>query len=350
MSSQLASWRSLSRAMWVGFSRDRAAQFFYFLFPLMFLVIFGLLYGGGSQRIELGVTGSGDVIDALPRSIVDLRRYDDFDDAVAAVKDGDVPAAIRQDGDRLQLRYSAIDQVAAGTAQGVLESVIGRANQEASGVPARYHLESRQVENTSFEPIQFLTAGILAWGVAMGAAFGASLNLVTWRKNQVLRRLRLSPVSSLSVVGARVGVSLGIAVLQGILFIGVALTPPFGLQLRASSWMILPLLLAGTLAFMSIGLLVGSLVRTEEAASGAVNLIVLPMAFLSGVFFDPSQLPGWLAAVSWVLPMKHMTAGLLDVMVRDGSLLSAGGHLAVLVAFAVVLSLVAARFFTWEEA
>src|SRR5690606_5110146 len=119
----------------------------------------------------------------------------------------------------------------------------------------------------------------------MSAAFGASLNLVLWRKNQVLRRLRLSPVHPASIVGARVLVSLAIAMLQGAVFIGVAMTPPFGLQLPSTWWLLVPLLVAGTLSFMSVGLLVGALVRTEEAASGAVNLIVLPMAFLSGVFF-----------------------------------------------------------------
>jgi ABC-2 type transport system permease protein len=349
MSPQVRSWAALSRAMWKGFSRDRASQFFYFLFPLMFLVIFGLLYGSGVGKVTIGATGHGEILDSLPKEVVELRHYDDFREATKAVEDGDIPAAVRQQGDRLELRFSAVDQVSAGTAQGIVDSVIGRANQEASGTPPRYRLDSRQVENTSFEPIQYLTSGILAWGVAMGAAFGASLNLVTWRKSQLLRRLRLSPVSSMSVVGARVGVSLGIALLQGALFIGVALTPPFGLQLNAACWMIIPLLLAGTLAFMSIGLLVGSLVKTEEAASGAVNLIVLPMAFLSGVFFDPSALPGWLQAASWVLPMKHMTAGLLDVMVRQGNLGSALGHLGVLVAFAAVLSLIAARFFSWED-
>lgn len=343
-------WRSLARAMWRVFTRDRTGQFFYFLFPLMFLVIFGLVFGGDQPRITVAIAGGGEVVEALPEEIVELERYDTFEEAVEAVRDGKVPAAVRQEGDRIDLRYSAVDQVAAGTTQGLLESVIGAANQEASGVPPRYELLSEQVERSSFEPIQFFTAGILAWGVAMGASFGAALNLVSWRKNHVLRRLRLSPASPLSIVIARVGVSLGIALLQGAVFIGVALTPPFGLQLTRDSWMILPLLVSGTLAFMSIGLLVGALVKTEEAASGAVNLIVLPMTFLSGVFIDPSALPTWLEAISWFFPMKHMTAGMLDVMVREGNVVSALGHMGVLLGFALVISLLAARLFSWEDA
>ena len=146
------------------------------------------------------------------------------------------------------------------------------------------------------------------------------------------------------------GVSLLIALLQTALFIGVAMTPPFGLQLTAQSWMIIPLVVAGTLAFMSIGTLVGSLVKTEEAASGAVNIVVLPMAFLSGAFFDPAILPAWLDKLTWVLPMKHMSAGVLDVLVRKGQLGSAAIHFVVIMVFALVLGLLAARLFNWEDA
>ena len=126
----------------------------------------------------------------------------------------------------------------------------------AAGATATFTADARQVEDESFEPIQYLTAGLLAWGIAMSAAFGAAMNLVIWRRNLVLRRLRLSPVSPSAVVGARVGVSLAVALVQGLVFIGVALTPPFGLQLRGQWWLLLPLLISGTLAFMSVGLLV----------------------------------------------------------------------------------------------
>ena len=175
------------------------------------------------------------------------------------------------------------------------------------------------------------------------------MNLVIWRRNLVLRRLRLSPVSPAAVVGARVGVSLAIALLQGAVFIGVALTPPFGLQLRGQWWLLVPLLVAGTLAFMSVGLLVGSLVKGEEAASAAVNLIVLPMAFLSGVFFQIEAMPEAIQTLSWLLPMRHLSAGMLDVLVRDGGVSSILAPVAVLLGFATVVTLIATRVFSWED-
>ena len=345
----MRAWWSLSRAMFKGLLADKTALFFYFLFPLMFLVLFGLLLGSpGAGKVTVGVAGKGPLIEALPSEVISLQRFDSFDDAVAAVRDGDIPAAVHQDGDVIELRYSATDQVSAGTVQGIVQSVVGRANLELAGVPPRFTVDSAQVEDESFEPIQYLTSGLLAWAVAMSAAFGAAMNLVTWRRNEVLRRLRMSPVSPAAVVGARIGVSLVVAVAQAAVFIAVAVTPAFGLQLRGSWWLALPLLIAGTLAFLAVGLLIGSIARTEEAASAAVNLIVLPMAFLSGVFFPIDDMPGWVQGVASFMPMRHLSTGLLDVLVRDATVGAILVPLAVLLGFAAVVTLVATRVFTWD--
>jgi ABC-2 type transport system permease protein len=139
-------------------------------------------------------------------------------------------------------------------------------------------------------------------------------------------------------------------VLQATLFIAVASTPMFGLSLAGQWWLALPLLVVGTLAFFSIGMLVGSFTRTPESASAVANLLVLPMAFLSGTFFDIDGAPGWLRTVSKVLPLRHMNDGMLDVLVRGKGVDALLTPMAVLLGFAVVVGLVAARLFRWEDA
>ncbi|MBS1836143.1 MAG: ABC transporter permease [Actinobacteria bacterium] len=345
----MRAWWSLSKAMFKGLLADKTALFFYFLFPLMFLVLFGLLLGSSTtSKVTIGVTGDGPLIRALPAKVVTTKHYDTFASAVDAVRKGDIPAAISERGDVVELRYSATDQVAAGTVQGIVQSVVGEANVQVSGRPPQFTVRAAQVEDESFQPIQYLTSGLLAWAIAMSAAFGAAMNLVIWRRNQVLRRLRMSPVSPAAVVGARIGVSLVVAIAQAAVFIGVAMTPAFGLQLRGSWWLALPLLVAGTLAFLAIGLLVGSFARTEEAASAAVNLIVLPMAFLSGVFFPIDGMPDWVQDVSWLMPMRHLSSGLLDVLVRDATIGSVLVPMGVLLGFAAVVTLIATRVFSWD--
>src|SRR5205085_183316 len=81
---------------------------------------------------------------------------------------------------------------------------------------------------------------------------------------------------------------------QALIFIGIGLLPVFGLKLTGTWWMAIPVFLLGILAFFSIGMLVGAFAKTEQAASAAANIVVLPMAFLSGTFFPIDQAPAWL--------------------------------------------------------
>jgi ABC-2 type transport system permease protein len=190
----------------------------------------------------------------------------------------------------------------------------------------------------------------MPWAVASGAMYGAALTLVTWRQRKVLRRLRLAPVGTGAVLSARVGVSILIALAQAAIFIAVGSLPFFGLQLANYWWMIIPIIVAGTLAFLSLGMIAGSFTKTPEAASAVANLIVLPMAFLSGSFFPLQSAPRWLDIVSQALPMRHMVDGMLDVMVRGKGPVDVLPQLGILVGFAVVVGGIAVTLFRWDDA
>ncbi len=179
--------------------------------------------------------------------------------------------------------------------------------------------------------------------------FGSALTLVSWRRKQVLRRIRLAPVSATSVLSSRILVSAGVALVQGAIFVGVASLPVFGLKLSGSWWLAIPLLLLGTIAFFALGMLVGAFAKTEEAASAAANIVVLPMAFLSGTFFPVDQAPAWLQTVSKIFPLRHMNDGMLDVLVRGKGIEALAMPAAILVGFALVVGFIASRVFKWEE-
>jgi ABC-2 type transport system permease protein len=238
--------------------------------------------------------------------------------------------------------------VQAATVRGTMSAFVQNANVAASGRPPRYHLRALQVEDASLRTIQYFTPGLLGWAVAMSATFGAAMTLVQWRTSRLLRRLRLAPVPTGALVSARILVSVGVALLQLTLFVGLAVLL-FGLQLTGSWWMAVPLVVAGTLAFMAIGLLAGSVSKTSEGASGLANLVVLPMAFLSGSFVPLDVAPAWIRAVSHALPLRYLNDGMLDVMVRGQGPVAALAPIAVLLGFAAVVGLAATRLFRWES-
>jgi ABC-2 type transport system permease protein len=346
---------ALSAAITKGFLRDRAAVFFSLVFPLMFLVLFGGIFADQSREpvdlIEVGdvslVAGLPDDAAAAFAATFDVTRTDDLAAALEDVRRGDADVAIEMDGDTLIAHYTQTDQVGAAVTQGALRSFVDGANVAASGAPPTYDLLTVAVEDDSLTAIQFVTPGLLGWAVAMSAAFGAAATLQGWRQTKLLRRLQLAPVSTRTVVGARVATTIGIALVQAAIFIGLG-AAAFGLTLTGSWWMALPVLVVGTLCFMAVGLFAGAITTTTEGAVNAANFMVLPMAFLSGSFFPLDAAPEWLRTVSLALPLRHLNDAMLDVMVRGQGPSSALVPMGVLAAFALVVTLVSARLFRWE--
>jgi len=347
----MTTFKSLSSAMFKGFYRDKMTIFFTFVFPLMFLVIFGLLFrDSGTDKTKIAVIGDGPVIVALEQTgVLEFERFDSLDAAVAKVQDGDLPAVVAARGNTVEVRYARSDQVKSAVVQGIVNGVVDKVNLGVTGRPPTFTVESQSVEDSSLQAIQYLTPGILSWAVSISGVFGSALTLVSWRKKQVLRRIRLAPVSAATVLSSRVLVSIGTAVVQAVVFVAVASLPLFGLKLAGSWWLALPLLVLGTTAFFSIGMLVGAFCKTEEAASGAANFIVMPMAFLSGTFFPLDQAPAWLRTVSKVIPLRHMNDGMLDVLVRGKGIEALVVPSAVLIGFTLVVGFIASRVFRWED-
>jgi ABC-2 type transport system permease protein len=351
------SFLTLARAMFLGFRRDRAALFFTILFPLIFLVIFGGLFKGtGTPKASVLLVGPVPLVEQLPADargqvgqVLKISKADDEAAALAKVRNGDAAAALEQQGNQLIVYYSQADATASGAVRSVLNSLVEASNLAATGQPPRFSLRTEQVEDKSLKAIQYITPGILGYAIAIGATFGAAATLVTWRQKRILRRLTLSPVKVPTVIAARVVVAMGIALTQMTIFLLIASIPYFGLKLSGGWWMAVPLILAATLAFMSIGLVAGAKAKSMEAASAIANLITIPMAFLSGSFFPIEGAPGWIQSVAKVFPLRHLTTGMLDVMVRGKSPLSVLPQIGILLGFAVVLSVIAARLFRWDD-
>jgi len=347
---------SLSRAMFLGFVRDRAALIFSILLPVLFLVFFGSIYKSTSApKISLIEVGRVQLLRQAERADPGLRRVltitpgDSLSAALAAVRKGSKDAAVMERGDRLVVRYSIADPTKAGLVNSVLGSIVQAANQAASGRPPTFALAASQVEDKSLKPIQYVTPGLLGWALASGAAFGAALTLVGWRQNKLLRRLRLAPVSTRSIVAARIGISVAIGLIQLAVFLGIATLPYFGLKLTAAWWMAIPLVICGILAFMSIGLLVGAVAKTQQAATSIANLVILPMAFLGGAFIPLDFAPAWIRQASYVMPLRYLVTGMQDVMARGEGPASALPAIGILLGFTAVVGAIAVRVFRWDD-
>ena len=140
-----------------------------------------------------------------------------------------------------------------------------------------------------------------------------------------------------------------IALVQLAVFLAIATTPYFGLKLTAWWWMAIPVVACGTLAFLSIGLLIGAVAKTQQAATSIANLVILPMAFLGGAFVPLNFAPRWLQDVSYAMPLRYLVLGMQNVMARGDGPASALPAIGLLLGMAAVLTIISARVFRWDQ-
>ena len=192
-----------------------------------------------------------------------------------------------------------------------------------------------------------LLVGMLGYGCANTAFGGLAITLVVRRELGILKRLRATPLPAATYLAAVLVSTLLVFFLQ------MLLTVALGLLLYdaqgAESWVaVVPVLLLGGIAFAGLGFGVASLIRSAEGSSAVVNLIILPMAFLSGSFGPTSGYPQVLQTVADVLPLTYLIDLLEASYLHGEPLTDDPAAVAVLVAWGVAGYAVAARRFGWE--
>ncbi|MBO4206778.1 ABC transporter permease [Micromonospora echinofusca] len=194
---------------------------------------------------------------------------------------------------------------------------------------------------------QFLVAPFAVFGVAEAVFCVLAIDIAVLREDGVLLRMRGTPVPARTVLTARIGAAVVVAVLAVALLstVGVA---AYGVDIvwRKTPALLLTLV-TGAACFAALGLAVASATRTVLAAQTLTQGLLVPLAFVSDVFLVGAQLPTWLDVTGSVLPLKHFARALAETYDPQGGYGFSPGHLAVLAGWAVVGGLVARWRFGW---
>lgn len=193
------------------------------------------------------------------------------------------------------------------------------------------------------ERMDFLVPGVLALAVLSTAFTGLAIGTGFERRYGALKRLGASPLPRAALLAAKGLAVLSVEALQVVLLCTVALT--LGWDPDGSPLAVLALLLAGTAAFAALGLLMAGTLRAEATLAGA-NLVYLLLLVSGGIAVPLDRFPDAARPVLEALPAGALAEGLRDIL-RDGAGLPLPA-LSVLVAWATVAGLLAARTFRWE--
>jgi len=193
----------------------------------------------------------------------------------------------------------------------------------------------------------YLVTGLLTYGAANTTFAGLAISLVLRREAGILKRIRSTPLTPAVYFGAVLTSILSVFALQALVLLGVG-RALYGATLPSQPLQLVAALALGSLAFAAMGIGLAGLIRSSEGASAVVNVVVLPMAFLSGAFGPTRNLPEFLQAIANVLPLRHLVDAVEATYLHGEGLGSEAGSLLVLAAWGLAGLAVALRRFRWE--
>jgi ABC-2 type transport system permease protein len=192
-----------------------------------------------------------------------------------------------------------------------------------------------------------LLAGMIGYGAANTAFSGLAITLVTRRELGILKRIRGTPLPPAVYLAA---VLISITIIFAIQVVSLFV---LGRLLKSTPWpsqlLSLGLALAlGAAAFAALGLAITGFIRSQEGSSAVLNVIVLPMAFLSGSFGETQHYPRVLRAIGAVLPLKYLLDLIKGIYLHGHQIWDEPAAVAVLAAWGLFGMVVALRTFRWE--
>ncbi len=198
-----------------------------------------------------------------------------------------------------------------------------------------FGITNRHAGTGSFQIAKYLLAGYASFGLVGAALFGIGVGLAMERTAGWLDLKRSSPMPPLAYLIAKcvTAIAFGIVIVCILTILGLTLG---GVHLTVGEFArMIAFTIAGAVPFAAMGLLL-ALVIPATATPGVVNLIYLPMSFLSGLWMPIEALPHWLQRLAPALPTYHLAQLMLGIFgyAQPGSAL---GHWIYLVGFTLVI-------------
>jgi ABC-2 type transport system permease protein len=351
------------------FIRDRAALFFSFAFPIIFILLFGWALGNmGTQTFKVGIANEGSdnttmyitigLNSVVLKGNVNMFKPEsgDLDDLRAKLEKGnldaviDVPAGMDSlttgETDNVQVFYDASQTVNQQVLIPTLYQVVNGISDRVGHFTPLIGMDPHSVQTHELRYIDFLLPGILGMTLMFIGVQGG-LPVIQQRQAHIIKRLGSTPLRrSTLVLGDllfRMIVILASAAL--IMLVGRLV---FDVKMIGNWFSLCGIILLGSLVFVSLGYLIAALVKTQESAIPVVQIVNLPMMILSGTFFSVASMPAFIEPLIKILPLTYLNDALRQIMVSGTPLHSMTTDIAVLAAWAVGCLAVTIRFFKWD--
>lgn len=350
--------------------RDKVAIFFVFVFPLIFLFIFGSVFrGNDSISFRVAVINESQT-EFAAKFTEEVKNNDVFeveegattlDEAKEKMNRGQLEATIilpstfgeidpvkKYPTGQATVLYDQSNETAGRTLGTVLQDVFAEVNKqfvEPAAEPFTVKTESTATKGlTQFD---YTFSGILGFTLLSLGIFGPTTVFPRLKQRGVLRRYHMTTLKVWQYFTGNVISNSIVGLLALILMYSTAVLF-FDLNMRGSYINLAFVVLLGTIMLFGIGLALGGWAKNENQAAPLAQLVTLPMMFLSGVFFPTFLMPELLQAITKFIPLTAVIDSIRLVITENASLIDLAPQIGIMAAWTLIIYIIAFHVFRWE--
>ena len=330
------------------FVREPEALFWSLIFPIILSVGLGIAFRNRpAEIVHVAVVGDPKavpaVIDALTKAGGFTTEHLEATPARAALRTGRVALVVnaRVPG-RVEFEFDDT-RPDSRIARVLADDAIQRGAGRTDPVPAT----ERLVRDRGSRYIDFVVPGLLGMGLMGNGVWGIGFAVVDARRKRLLKRLVATPMTRAEYLASFLISRFVLLVIEVLLLVGFAAIA-FGVPVRGSIVELAGICVLSALAFCAVGLLIAARPKTIEGANGLMNLAMLPMWILSGVFFSSENFPDAVQPFIQALPLTAVNDALRANMLRGAGFDVVGPELAIILAWGVGCFVLALRLFRWR--
>lgn len=371
------------------FFRDRQAMFWTFFFPIMFMVLLGVVFGNAQViDLKIGVVDEDGSFasQALAQQIdaLDNVKVVWFNATSANESNATTHAAARQALDKGDIAvyliipegygqalaahanqtnntnstggpapvpidvFYANDNTGNGrVALTVLAQVIGQVNFAVLHENPVVYANPQQVSVQRGRYIDYLVPGILAMNTMFSGIFSIAVVMTTMRQKGILRRLKVTPVSKSAILAALITTRMIIIFVSMAIILAVGVLA-FGVELQGNLMLLILLVVIGSLSFTTFGFAVSAYAKTVESAEAIANTVAMPMMFLGDVFLPVANMPTFIQPIAAALPLSFLGKALREVGLNGAGLFEVLVPVGAVILYGFIGFLIAMKLFKWE--
>ncbi len=348
--------------------RDKVAIFFVFAFPLIFLFVFGGLFGG-DDRISFKVALINQSTSEFSTQFVENTQKNEIlevdeeattlDLAKEKMNRGEIHATIILPEDfgtvnekglpsgQAQVLYDQNNEQAGQTLSTVLDGIFKEINISLVQTETPFTVVAESTARQSQRRFDYTFAGLLGFSILSLGIFGPTTVFPRLKEKGVLRRYHTTTLKVWQYFTGNV-ISNAIVGLMSIALMFVAALLFFDLSMHGDYLSFIIVVVLGVTLLFGIGLAIGGWAKNENQAAPLANLVTFPMMFLSGVFFPTFLMPEWLQSITKFIPLTPVIDSIRFVVTEGKTIFELGPQLAIIGAWTLVVYIIAFRVFRWE--